>query len=164
MTFEDEAMRELRRLQEDMLYTEKAHFAAASRARTTHYGLGGTASLASAGAAASVVADGAPGLSAVLALVGTLAAVLMTFLKPDEMAQQHLAAGRDLGAIRVEARQAMNLDVSEVARTDIRTILRDIAESKAATDRAAPALGNRVFEQGRKKIAVGHFDHDSTNR
>jgi hypothetical protein len=120
--------------------------------------------LASAGAAASVVADGAPGLSAVLALLGTLTAVLLTFLKPEELAQQHLAAGRDLGAIRVEARQVMNLDLIEAARIDVRTIIRDIAERKAATDRAAPALGNRVFEQGRNKIAVGHFDHDSTNR
>ena len=162
MTFQDEGFAELRRLQEDMLYTEKAHFAAAAQARAAHFGLGGTATVTSAAAAVSVVSEGAPALSAVLALIATLSAALMTFLKPEEVAQQHLGAGRDLGAIRVEARQAMNLDVSEAQSTaDIRTDIREISERKAAVDRAAPALSERVFEKARKKIAAGHFEHEA---
>lgn len=155
----DEEVAELSRLQEDMLYTEKAHFASAVRARTTHFALGATASLASAGAAASVVSERAPTLSATLALVATLAAVLVTFLKPEERAQQHLAAGRDLGAIRVTARQTMNLDTNNPS-FDSREAIREIAQQKAAVDRAAPALTDNAFNTARKKVTSGHFEHD----
>jgi hypothetical protein len=150
---------ELARLQEDILYTEKAHFAAADRARLAHLSLGIVATVSSAAAAATIVGDTGPTLPAVLALVGTLASALLTFLKPEQVAQQHLAAGRDLGAIRVQARQVANLDLGRV--DDARPVIRDLAEQKAAVDRAAPGVGNRAFERGRKKISSGDFDHDS---
>lgn len=150
---------EIARLQEDILYTEKAQFAAADRARLAHLSLGIVATVSSAAAAAAIVGDTGPTLPAVLALVGTLASALLTFLKPEQVAQQHLAAGRDLGAIRVQARQVANLDLGRV--DDARPLIRDLAEQKAAVDRAAPGVGNRAFERGRKKISSGDFDHDS---
>lgn len=150
---------ELARLQEDILYTEKAHFAAADRASLAHLSLGIVATVSSAAAAAAIVGDTGPTLPAVLALVGTLASALLTFLKPEQVAQQHLAAGRDLGAIRVQARQVANLDLGRVG--DARPLVRDLAEQKAAVDRAAPGVGNRAFERSRKKISSGDFDHDS---
>lgn len=150
---------ELARLQEDILYTEKAHFAAADRARLAHLSLGIVATVSSAAAAAAIVGDTGPTLPAVLALVGTLASALLTFLKPEQVAQQHLAAGRHLGAIRVQARQVATLDLGRV--DDARPLVRDLAEQKAAVDRAAPGVGNRAFKRGRKKISSGDFDHDS---
>ena len=46
-----------------------------------------------------------------LALGAAIASGVLTFMKPERTAEQHLAAGRQLAALRVRARQALNLDL-----------------------------------------------------
>src|SRR4051812_27199971 len=85
----DDILEELWKLQVDIEYTEKAHFAAAEQLRALHYVLGGLAALTSAAASAAIVKSSET-LGAVLALISALAAALLTFVKPQALAEQHL--------------------------------------------------------------------------
>lgn len=144
-------------LQCDLLYSEKAHFAAAERLSSAHLRIGITATLSSGAAAASVIAD-VPVLAGILALAAALASGLLTFLKPDHQAANHLAIGRQLDALRVELRQVLRFDVSAKPQAEVRDALRSTAERKAEIDNSAPSTTERDFEAASLKIKRGDFD------
>lgn len=155
---------ELERLEEDMLFTEKGHFVAAEELKTLHLRLGLVATISAAAAAASIVADNSRILSGSLALVAALASAVLTFVKPEEVAAQHLAAARVLGAIRVLARQHREVDLHPDATEDRaawRSHVAVIGAAKKEADSAAPSISDRRFEKGRQKIQAGHFAHGS---
>jgi hypothetical protein len=143
----------------DLLYTEKAHFAAAERLRRVHLWLGCTATVASAAAAATLLRDIAAATGA-LALLGAAGAALLTFLKPDQRAEAHLAAGRQLGALRVELRQLTRLDIGHLPDQEIRDRLADVVTRKANVDASAPGTTDRDFQAASKKIKRGDFEDD----
>lgn len=156
------AANELERLEEDLLYTEKAHFAAAEGLQRAHWILGALATVAAAATSVSVIADGATWLSGSLALLGAVLSALLTFVKPDERAAQHLAAARILNDVRVQARQHRQLDMhsSTSEQPEVwREFVETIRVGKRDADASAPALGQRGFEKARKKIEGGDFAH-----
>lgn len=155
-------IRELRRLEEDILFTEKAHFNSAARQRNTHLVIGMISTISAAIAAATVVANWSSLLAGIAAIVSTVASGLLTFLKPDKEAQQHLSAGRDLGALRVQIRQTMELDISssQGLTPEMRDQISEYAKRKAELDRSAPSIDDRSFINARKKIRAGTFDYD----
>jgi hypothetical protein len=155
---------ELQKLEEDMLYTEKAHFVAAEELSAIHLWVGLIATVTAAGAAATIVAHNSPVLSGSLALVAALASAMITFVKPDKKAAQHLAAARRLGAIRVLARQHRELDLHPGQPEDLtawRGYVTAVGEAKKEADIAAPSVSDRRFNRARRKIQAGHFTHDA---
>jgi hypothetical protein len=155
---------ELQRLEEDMLYTEKGHFVAAEELKKIHMGLGLIATISAAAAAATIVADKSPVLSGSLALVAALASAMLTFVKPEEIAAQHLSAARALGAIRVLARQHREVDLHPDSTEDHaawRNHVAVIGTAKKEADAAAPSISDRRFEKARRKIQAGQFVHGS---
>lgn len=163
VTKRDEIAAELKRLHEDVLYTEKSHFAANDRLRRVHYWLGGTATTGSVVAAATIV-DDHPMAAAVAALISALAAGVMTFMKPADMAHAHLSAGRKLNALRVEIRQVRQLDMAAETEDDLagwRQSAADFATRKATVDQDSPAISEGPFQRGRRKILRGDFEHDA---
>lgn len=143
----------------DLLYSEKIHFAAAEEHQRIHLILGLSAAAASTAAAATVFAD-IPVLAGVLALIGAVGAALLTFLKPDKRAEHHLAVGRQLGALRVELRHLMRLDLGYVPDQQVRDGLSDITARKAEIDSTAPGTAERHYRTAKKKIDRGDFDGD----
>ncbi|BBY67238.1 SLATT domain-containing protein [Mycolicibacterium helvum] len=153
---------ELERLEEDMLFTEKGHFVAAEELKKAHMWLGLIATVSAAAAAATIVADKSPVLSGGLALLAALASAILTFVKPEETAAQHLSAARALGAIRVVARQHREVDLHPDAAEDHaawRGYVTTIGTAKTESDAAAPSISDRRFEKARQKIRAGHFNH-----
>lgn len=153
---------ELSRLEEDILYTEKAHFAASDALGRIHLWLGLAATGASAVGATTIIGD-APDLhSGVLALVAAKAAAVLTFMKPEERARQHLQVGRSLAGLRVQIRQtkAIDLAVPEAPATDWRGFVADLSTERAGIVEAAPAISDRVLARTRKRIQSGDFIHD----
>lgn len=148
------------RLSCDLIYSEKAHFAAAEWHRRTHDVLGLTAAIAAAAAAASLLKD-APLLTGALALIASIASAALTFEKPDKQAEQHLVAGRRLGALRVELRQLMQIDLGHVQDEDVRKRLGKLTARKADIDQSAPGTSQRQFEKAQKKIDSGDFDNET---
>jgi hypothetical protein len=152
---------ELASIQEDVLYTEKAHFAAAEARGRVHLLLGLTAAVSAAVSAATIVADGSATAAGMAALISAIASGVLTFLRPEEAAQKHLDAGRDLGALRVRLRQAVSLDLAHegVPPEDARRRAAVLAQEKADIDRSAPALSGLAFRHAQKKIDRGDFRH-----
>lgn len=153
---EDEADR----LANDLLYTEKTHFAAAESAQRLHRILGGSAAVAGAVAAAAVIAAWLPALAALAALIASASSAVLTLVNPQESAQQHLDAGRALAALRVEVRQTRELDLvpeASVPLQDVRNALKLFAVRKAEIDRSAPGLQERSFRRARVKVGRGDF-------
>ena len=161
MTALADALRaELAHMTSDLVHTEKAHFAAAQKHLRLHRVLGLVATAAGALAAAAVVSDANQTLAALLALLASLSSGVVTFVMPQEKAQQHLDAGRDLGALRVQVRQTHDLDLlanSTEALAAARQTASRYAAQKAAVDRTAPAITDAAYRAGKSKIDAGEF-------
>ncbi len=151
---------ELRQLLDDLLHTEKTHLTAAERLQKVHRRLGLVATVLAVLAGATVLTERSTVGAGLLALASALASGVLTFLQPDRMAEQHLAAGRQLSALRVGARQAIALDVPRVPIDELRELVRRTAEDKAAVDASAPGTGSTDYAVARLKISSGVFDRD----
>jgi hypothetical protein len=81
-------------------------------------------------------------------------------MKPERTAEQHLAAGRQLAALRVHARQVLNLDLPQAGSGALRKAIDEIATRKVAIDDAAPGTLSRDYNVARDKITKGTFDRD----
>jgi hypothetical protein len=81
-------------------------------------------------------------------------------MKPERTAEQHLAVGRQLAALRVHARQVLNLDPRQLGIDKLRKAIGEIAARKAAIDEAAPGTMGRDYNVARDRITKGTFDRD----
>jgi rubrerythrin len=151
---------ELRQLIDDMLHTEKSHMAAAERLQRAHFWVGILATVLAAAAAASIVAELSKVAAGLLALGAAIASGVLTFMKPDRRAEQHLAAGRQLAALRVRARQVLNLDLQHLSWAECRKEIADVASEKGRIDQTASGITDRDFKVARNKITKGTFDRD----
>lgn len=161
----DEVVAEFMRLDEDLLHTEKAHFAAAEHFKALHYVLGGIAAVASAATAASTF-DGPSVLASMLAIVATVAAALVTFVKPEATATHHVEAARKLGDLRFRIRQARLLDAHEdsgLTEHDLRKLATGFTAEKQALLADAPTTSSFSFWRGKRKIKKGHFNYQAGN-
>jgi hypothetical protein len=161
-SFRGQVSAELRAMEEDILWTEKAHFATATTYARLHLWLGVIATVAAAVTAATVVAEAKPVVSGSAAVVSAIASAIVTFLKPQDTEQKYLTAGRRLGVLRVKVRQALSLDLhpSQPEQPDTwRALTSTFAEEKASIDADAPGTSNRSFRTARRKIEAGDFKH-----
>lgn len=160
--FRDEVAREIDALAEDVLWTEKAHFAHAEGLARLNFWVGIVATVSASLAAATVVAQVLPWLTGVTAVAAAITAGLLTLLKPQDMERQHLDSARKLGALRVRMRQVRRIDMSAVlglGADELRTRVSELAEQKAAIDRESPGTSGHSFNAARRKIEAGHFEH-----
>ena len=118
----DEIRREAERIVEDAEYTGRAHQELGRHWRTWATRLGLPAivisAATSAGAGLSALAGGASWVTAVLALVGAVAAAIRIFFRPDEQATAHSTKGARYVNIRNEARRLARIDVNSPLSTD----------------------------------------------
>lgn len=155
---------ELCRVEEDLLHTEKAHFAAAELDSGVHLVVGLAATVSSATAATTLIGDSAAWIPGVFALVATVASTILTFLKPDKRAAQHLQSGRALGALRVRVRQQRMIELVAPGALDASawtSKVHEFGKQKADIEGAAPPIGEWAFQRARKKIQRGDFTHHS---
>jgi hypothetical protein len=163
-TLREAVIRELGDLSEDAFWTEKAHFAHAEDHARTALWLGLSSTISASVAAATVVAQAGPAISGILAVIAAITSGLLTFLKPREVEARHLNAARQLGALRVEIRQALRLDLADTGVPDSRSwreLARAFATEKARIDQDSPATSKRGFDAARNKIEARNFEHES---
>jgi len=161
-TFRASVVKELEALEEDLLWTEKAHFARAEHLSQVNLWVGLIATTSACISAATIVAHISPLVPGIFALTAAISSGLLTFLKPLDAERRHLDAGRRLGALRVQVRQAIRLDSSPIQTPDVnqlRELARQFAEEKAKIDHESPGTSGLTFNTARKKIEAGHFQH-----
>jgi len=147
-------------MSDDMLHTEKTHMAAAERLQRVHQALGLASTVLATAAAATIVASLSEITAGILALLAAIVSGVLTFMKPERTAEQHLAAGRQLNTLRVHARQVLNLDLPTGNPPALRKTIEEIARNKAAIDDGAPGTRARDYNVAREKITKGTFDRD----
>jgi hypothetical protein len=151
---------ELLQMQDDLLYTEKTHFAAAEHFRRIHRTLGIVTTVMSTAAAATIVADLGEAPAGILALLAAILTAVMTFMAPEKSAEQHLGAGRQLGSLRVRLRQVIHLDLPALPVGELRQVVKDLTTEKVAIDGASPGTVAKHFNAARSTIKAGIFDRD----
>lgn len=164
MAYRDELIGELKRLETDIFYTEKAHFASAEQYQVLHYVLGGFAAIASAAATTTALKERS-GAAAILALSATVAAALITFVKPQSIAERHTTNARLLGDLKFRIRQAHQLEgnaESGASDLDLRELIRQFTAEKQQLHADAPTTGPLAFRRAQRKINSGHFSYDDT--
>ena len=153
---------ELRDLGRDVLWTEKGHFTMSGIWRTTHLVLGLTATIGSAVAAAVVSDAGNTTVATTAALLAAIASAVLTFLKPRDVADTYLQAGRRLGELRVKIRQCERLDLPGGAGSpELRAQLAEYAAEKAEIDSGAPHVPNFAMALVERRMKRGAFDETS---
>lgn len=154
------AREELLQLIDDMLHTEKTHMAAGERLGRVHRRLGMLATLLATLGGATVLSDQSKLAAGLLALGAAVASGVLTFMKPDKAAEQHLSTGRQLGVIRVRARQILNLDLDRLTADEVRAAIKTVADDKASIDASAPGTEANDYNVARKKIVARTYDRD----
>lgn len=156
----DAARDEILQLIDDMLYTEKTHLASAERLHRAHRTWGLVATVLSTAAAATIVAQWSASVAGILALGAAIVSGVLTFMKPETAAEQHLSAGRQLGALRVRTRQLLQLDLTRLPVKELRKAITEVEREKATIDAAAPGTTAKNFTVARNRIQSGIFDRD----
>ncbi len=154
------AREELRGVIDDLLHTEKTHMAAAERLGKVHRRPGLIATALATLGGATILADQSKLAAGLLALGAALASGVLTFMKRDKAAEQHLGAGRQLGALRVRARHILNLDTDRLDVDKLRGAIDAIAGEKAKIDATAPGTEAKDYKVARDKIVAGTFERD----
>lgn len=140
---------------EDCSHSAKAQFNAAARWRIYHWWLGIPATVLSAAASASLVAE-FPWLSAVLALLAAILTALLTFLKPAAQAAKHHDAGNQYLDIRNAARRIRNIHLAQACEGGPgREMVEALAIRHGDHNRASPQFSDSDFEKARKGIEEG---------
>ena len=152
-------MRELLRMQKDLHYTEKAHFAAAELALRGHYILGSVSVVAASCATATVLADQLV-LAGTASLISAVFSALLTFVNPKALSDRHQRAGQALGALKVQVRHIRALDISDASGdtlSGIRHRLSELAAAKSELDRQPPGTSERSFKRAKAKTGEDAF-------
>ncbi|HEY0618483.1 MAG TPA: SLATT domain-containing protein [Kribbella sp.] len=158
------AREEVLQISDDLLYTEKTHLHAAERLQKVHQQLGLAMTVLATAAAATIVGDWNKIAAGLLALAAAILSGILTFMKPEKSAEQHLGAGRQLGALRVRARQFLQLDLMRLSVSESREVIASIVNDKATIDAASPGTSGGSFEAARRRIQSGVYDRDSEPR
>jgi len=156
-----------RKLATDALYSEKAHFAAASRWRYWQFWLGNTAAvlaaLAGAGFLSKVLSDELQKwLPAVLAFISSLITILVTNIKPDQIWEKHHAAGVDYGITRRKIRQFVQI-TARADRADEQKLaetLNELTEEVGAIQKRARPIPGYAHANAYKSIHAGQSDYE----
>jgi hypothetical protein len=156
----DAVQEELLQLIDDMLHTEKTHLAAGERLGAIHRRLGMLATVLATVAGATILSNSSKLAAGLIALSAAVVSAVLTFMKPDKAAEQHLSAGCQLGALRVKARQVLNLDLHWLSADELRAAIKAVADEKANIDAAAPGTDASDYVVARKEIMAGTFERD----
>jgi hypothetical protein len=154
--------KESRRLEEDVIHSEKGHFASAGVLRTTHLGLGIIAAVGAAIAGANAFSGSAnAAVAGTAGLVAAVASAVMTFAKPQELADKHQTVGTRYGALRGRLRRFRELTLlePETEQGQYRADLEQLADQKAELDTAGPGIPRYGYIRGRKSLEAGEASY-----
>ena len=148
----DEIAKEARRLEEDVLHSEKAHFAMATWWGRAHYILGIPAAVSAAAAGISVVKD-SPGWSIAFSIASTILTALMTFLDTEKARSDHFLSGTRYNALRGKLRRFYNIDLASGEMTaDARAAIHQLAMEKAAIQETARHTGGLPYWLAKRSL------------
>jgi len=153
---------EARRLEEDLLWTEKAHFQSATVWRWVHWLIGIPSSIAATIAGLSAVKQSSPSVTIFFAIAAAVLSTLLTFLNPLKTARESHNAGVRCNALRGKVRRYYQIDLSDT--TDLkkaRENLEKLADLKAHLIETTPHIGGLPYWLARLSIERGQHAYEA---
>lgn len=158
-----ELKKEARRLEEDVLFSEKAHFGMATIWSRVRFVLGIPSAILAAAAGASALNQW-PSYAALTAIASAVLTALMTFLGPEQEASRHHGAGIRYNVLRGKLRRFERLHLSEDAETQpARAALETLASEKATIMESAPHTGGIAYILARRSIKRQEHAYQADN-
>lgn len=152
---------ELELLEDDLHYTERTHFSMESAYRSWHNRGGVAAALLSAGAGATILADWSAAIAGASALLAALVSSVLTFMRPERRAQEHLSGGRRLADLRGRVRHTLRIDLPVADFGQMRERLEELRQAKVEVDATLPPTSDRHFSKARERIQRGLYEKDA---
>jgi hypothetical protein len=158
VTWRDNVLKELARVEEDCEVSSKSQFNAADRWSRYHIMIGLPAVILAAAAGAAFLKAYSDIASAISLVVAILTAA-QTFLKPGERGQSHKSAGDQYLALKTQTRIYRTIGYFRDDEAAIASKLNDIDDQRRALNTAAPIPAPRDFRRAQKGIALGEATH-----
>jgi hypothetical protein len=152
---------ELRRVEEDAVYSSKGHFNAAERWKSLNFALGVPAAVMSglAGASALSQFDHHNVVAGVLALVVAAVTAVITFLNPSEQSVTHKGFGNRYNALKNRCRVAANVDSRRMDVDELRQRLDELSAERDQLGADAPGIPRWAFTRARRGIEQGEAQY-----
>ncbi len=152
-----EIINEIKRIEEDSLYSSKGHFVASGRWSNTSTWLGLPVAILSAVGGASALSnfDNHAVLAGIISILVTILISANTFLKPDKKAQLHFQFGNEYNALRNTARIIGNIKAKALSPDELMAELEILNEKRNELNSSAPQIPFWAFKKAREGIEEG---------
>ncbi|PXA04626.1 hypothetical protein DDZ13_05490 [Coraliomargarita sinensis] len=157
----EELKKESLRIEEDVTYSGKRHFNAASRWEGYHNKLGIPSTALSAIAGLSAFAD-FPTLAGIIAISTAAVTAVFTFLKTDERASKHRAVGNGYFSLKNDARIFRNIECTATSDLDqLKTRIVELSDRRNELNEQAPETSDKDFQTARDGIEGGEQEYQA---
>lgn len=143
---------EASRIHESAVYSAQGQFEAGKVWRAANWGLGGLAAVISALSAVMTFAADARAIGGGLAVVGALAAAVLTTSRPDRLAERAVTRGNDYTALRNAARRLLYVQVPNDSIPALRKALDGLAERAVEIDQAADPIPRFAYKAAKRNV------------
>lgn len=157
-TTKEKIIKELKRIEEDSLYSSKGHFYAAQSWEKWHYKLGIPATIFSALAGVSAIAEQNV-LAGVIAFCVATVAGLITFLNPNEKASVHRNAGNEYNDLKNKSRILYEIEANSLDEKVLTEKMKELDKARSELNKKSPQIPKGSFEQARRGIEEGEASY-----
>ena len=149
-----ELAKEAERIEEDAIFSGKAHYNSVALWRCVYRILGIVAATGSAFAALAVLKGWSPNLAIGGAAAATLASVVLTSLKPGEEADRHQRAGDRYLSLKNRARIFRQIEIATEGshEMDLTATVKSLSDCLADIRSGAPVIPDRSYKRAKTQI------------
>lgn len=148
----DDAKAELHRIEEDLLYTEKANFQMCNLWIALYWVLGIPSAVTGALAGLSATEIWLAGYAPLLAFLAAVLSSLTTVINPNQRATASHLAGVRFSDLRNRARRARTLYLSSMSSVEIKECIESIAKDKVEILSQTPHTGGLAYRLAKRSI------------
>lgn len=157
-----EIITEAKRIEEDLLYSAKGHFAASQIWSNWHWAFGIPLVILSALAASPWIKglDKADFWALAIPTAVLVVSAVITFVRPSEQASNHLKAGNEYDSLMNETRIFRTIQCSGPDEDSVLTAkVKDLSTAKIALNSKSPQIPTLAYWIARRGIAKGEAKH-----
>ncbi|MBL4583622.1 MAG: SLATT domain-containing protein [Pseudomonadales bacterium] len=155
----DAVIAETYRIEEDALHSMKGHFNAGSLWSKAHLLLGLPSAVLAAWAGIEAFSDN-PEMTAILALLAAALTSTMTFLSPQQVADNHKNSGREYNILKNRVRRFREIDLLQLEDDAITKTITELAGKRDALNSMSPDIPRWAYEKAKKDIDAGRADYN----
>lgn len=154
---------ETHRIEEDSLHSMKGHFNAGALWAKVHLILGIPSVILAAWAGIEAFADD-PALTATLALLSASLTATITFLHPQQTADNHKSSGREYNCLKNQTRRFREVELLILDAQNQTDRLNELAKRRDELNSISPDIPRRAYEKAKKDIDAGRATYQVDTR